>query len=159
MIVQLTLIIWRPENIICNMASGSLIGQSIFDLVSATWWTVKVDGRSSFRASVLAVEHWSLQFLYFNYSSPLHAQGRKQPLEIDSTSLVKLIKCYQQKHERLCRYLLVLAVDHFWWLAIVMVYFIRRYQVQVREGTKVWRGRILWYATDESYCWPRRSYS
>jgi len=32
---QLTLI-WRPENIICNMASGSLIGLSIFDLVSAT---------------------------------------------------------------------------------------------------------------------------
>jgi len=29
MIVQLTLI-WRPENIICNMESGSLIGQSIF---------------------------------------------------------------------------------------------------------------------------------
>jgi len=35
MIVQLTLI-WRPENIICNMASGLLIGQSIFDPVSAT---------------------------------------------------------------------------------------------------------------------------
>jgi len=35
MIAQL-LLIWRPENIICNMASGSLIGQSIFDPVSAT---------------------------------------------------------------------------------------------------------------------------
>jgi len=48
-IVQLTLI-WCPENIICNMASGLLIGQFIFDLVSAPWWTVKVDERSSFRA-------------------------------------------------------------------------------------------------------------
>jgi len=44
---------WRPENIICNMASGSLIGQSFIDLVSATWWTVKVNERSWFRASVL----------------------------------------------------------------------------------------------------------
>jgi len=35
MIVELTLI-WRPENIICNMTSASLIGQSINDLVSAT---------------------------------------------------------------------------------------------------------------------------
>jgi len=51
MIVQLKQI-WRPENIICNMASASLIGQPIFDLFSATWWTVKVAERSSFRAIV-----------------------------------------------------------------------------------------------------------
>jgi len=49
MIVQLPLI-WRPENNICNMASGSLIGQSIFDLVSAGWRTVKVNERPSLRA-------------------------------------------------------------------------------------------------------------
>jgi len=36
MIVQLTLI-WRPENIFCNMASGSLIGLSIFDLGILGW--------------------------------------------------------------------------------------------------------------------------
>jgi len=43
-------IIWRPENIICNMASGSLIGQSIFDLVSDTNLEAKVGRRSSFGA-------------------------------------------------------------------------------------------------------------
>jgi len=41
-------LIWRPENIICNMASGSLIGQSIFDLVSATNLEAKVGRRLSF---------------------------------------------------------------------------------------------------------------
>jgi len=33
--VELTLI-WRPENIIFDMAYGSLIGKSIFDLFSVT---------------------------------------------------------------------------------------------------------------------------
>jgi len=43
-------LIWRPETIICNMASGSLIGKSIFDLVSATNLEAKVGRRSSFGA-------------------------------------------------------------------------------------------------------------
>jgi len=33
----------------CNMASGWLIGQSINDLASATWWAVKLNERSLFR--------------------------------------------------------------------------------------------------------------
>jgi len=75
MIVQLTLI-WRSENIICNMASGSLIG-SIFDLVSAT--TVKVDGRSSFSAwGCTVIELTSVFFLLGFWIFRVHG-GRRAP--------------------------------------------------------------------------------
>jgi len=49
MIVQLTLI-GRPENIICNMASGSLIGQSLNYLSLPLILSSNFDERSSFRA-------------------------------------------------------------------------------------------------------------
>jgi len=48
MIVQFTLI-WRPENIICNMASGSLIGQSNNCLSLSLLLSSTFDERSSFR--------------------------------------------------------------------------------------------------------------
>jgi len=47
-------LIWRPENIICNMASGSLTGRSWDDLVSAI--PIIIVGRMSlFRAYVIVI--------------------------------------------------------------------------------------------------------
>jgi len=54
MIVHFPLI-WRPENIICNMASGSLIGQSNNGLSLPSILSSNFDKNSSFRAIHCAI--------------------------------------------------------------------------------------------------------